>query len=445
MIVTNAEAVDRLLSRARTLGAGAADASVSEGLSMSAEVRMGAFEGVERSEGRSAALRAFFGHRQAAASTSDVSPTGLDALAERVVAMARAAPEDPWCGLADPALQGRAEGDLDPYDPTELSAEQLEEIARTCEDAARSVTGVSNSAGASAYWGRSTLAFGDSNGFRGDFRSSSFGHGVAVVAERDGARERDYAGRGMRHFADLPDPAQIGREAGERTVRRIGARRIETTRAAVLFEPRVARGLIGSMLGAITGPAIARGVSFLKDRLGSRVFAEGIEIVDDPLRRRGAGSHLFDGEGVVARRHLLVEDGVLTTWLLNSASARQLGLTTTGHATLPHGGPPGVSASNVWLQPGPRTPQDLLAGAGGGLMVTETFSPSLNPNTGDWSVGVAGFWQTPDGDGFPVSEITVAGNMLDIYARLVPASDLEFRGSLDTPSILVDALTVAGA
>jgi PmbA protein len=256
--------------------------------------------------------------------------------------------------------------------------------------------------------------------------------------------ENGYDGRSTRWEADLPSPEAIGAEAGRRAAGRLGARKIASTTAPVIFENRLAGSLMGPLIGAISGPAIARGTSFLKDKLGQRIFAKGVDIVDDPHRLRGLGSSPFDDEGVGNRRTALIDDGVLTTWLLNSASARQLGLATTGHASRGLAGPPGVSPSNLTFQPGDRNQAQLMADAGTGLLVTSMFGPSLNGNTGDWSVGCSGFWFENGEIAYPVTEITVAGNLIEVFGRIVPGSDLEIRGASNAPSLLIDNLAIAG-
>lgn len=438
------DALDAVLAHARAAGADAADASVSVSESLSVDVRMGAFEGVERSESRSVGLRAFVGKRQAGATSSDLSPDALKALAERVVAMAKLAPEDPYCGLLDPAERATAAPELDTHDDARPDADALEAMALAMEGAALSVAGITNSSGAGASWSAGSVALRTSDGFAGQSRASSYSIGASPVAERDGKMERDYEGRTTRFFAELPAPADLGRRAGERATARLGSRKLESRKAPVIFENRIASRIIGPMLGAISGAAVARGVSFMKDRLGQPVFAKGVVIEDDPFRRRGLASRPFDGEGAPGVRRNLIDDGVLTTWLTNAAAARQLGLKSTGHATLGHGGPPGISSSNVTLMPGDRDLAALMRDAGSGVLVTEMFSPALNANNGDWSVGFSGFWFENGAIAFPVSEITVAGNLLDIYARLIPGADLERRGSVDAPSILVDGLAIAG-
>jgi PmbA protein len=438
------DAVDRLLSRAKALGADGADAAVSDRQSLSVSVRLGKLEGVEREESRSAGLRVLIGQRQAGASTSDFSPAALDALAERVVAMARLAPEDPWTGLPVPGETASEIADLALHDPSEPTLDRLESRAVVCERAALDIEGVTNSAGASADWGAGRALYGATNGFRGAWQSSSWHVGTAVLAERGDHKERDYESRGARRERDLPDAASIGREAGERAVLRLGSRKRESCIAPVIFENRVASRFLAMLAGAISGAAVARGVSFLRDAMGQQVFAPGIEIIDDPLVPGGWGSRPFDGEGLAGRARTVIEDGLLTTWLLNRAAAAQLGLVSTGHASLNPGGPPGVSASNLTLTPGDLSLDMLMSEAGEGLLVQETLSPSFNPNTGDYSVGVSGQWFELGRPVHPVSEMTVAGNMADIFARLVPGGDLENRSSMNSPSVLIDALTVAG-
>ena len=436
--------LDDLIGMARKAGAEASDVSLSGSESLSVEVRLGELEGVERSESSSVALRALIGKRQSAATSTDLSRRGLQELAERVVAMAKLAPEDKYCGLADKALLAKNFPDLDLEDSAAPDAKALEEMARACEDAGRAVNGVTNSEGAGADYNRGSSAYASSDGFFGAKRGTSYGVGAAMLAERDGAKEVGYDSKNERFFAELPAPASLGVVAGERAVSQLSARKIDSCKAPVIFENRLAGAIIRPLLGAISGGAVARGVSFLKDKLGQRILPAGFQIEDDPLRPRGMASRAFDGEGVATQKRYLIEDGVLTTWLLNTSAALQLGLTSTGHATLGHGGPAGIGSSNLTVKPGQGTFEDLLKQAGKGLIVTTTFSPSINANTGDYSVGVAGFWFENGEKQFPVSEVTIAGNFLDIYSRLVVGGDLERRGGLDTPSLLIDELTIAG-
>jgi PmbA protein len=434
-----------LVGAALKAGADAAEAVFANRRALSVTVRMGDLEEVEREESRDLGLRVFVGRRQATVSGSDISPEARARLVERAVAMARLAPEDPYAGFAPQEKLARGPfPDLDLYDETEPSAERLEERARIAEEAARAVEGVTNTDGGTASWSTGEWRLVTSAGFEGPHRASAFSLSASAIAGEGPEMERGGEGRSVRWQDDLPAAEQIGAEAGRRAVQRLGARKIASTTAPVIFENRLAASLLGPLIGAISGPSVARGVSFLKDKLGQPVFAKGINVVDDPHKPRGLGSSPFDDEGVANELRALIDDGVLTTWLLNSASARQLGMQTTGHASRGLAGPPGVSTSNLTLMPGEKDRAQLMRDAGEGLLVTSMFGPSLNANTGDWSVGCAGFWFEGGELAWPVTEITVAGNLLDIYARLVPGSDLEIRGSTNAPSLLVDGLAIAG-
>ncbi|MDX2274752.1 MAG: TldD/PmbA family protein [Hyphomonadaceae bacterium] len=440
-------ALGALLDHARKAGAGSAEASFSARESVSAEVRCGELEGMEREESRSVALRAFIGKQQAAASSTDLSSAGLKALAERVVAMAKAAPEDPYCGLLD--AKYRASGpfeDLEQADTARPSAEQLRDMALACEAATFVSPEISRekSGGAGASSDYNFFVYATSDGFEGSDASTTYSLGAQPIAERDGKMERDYEYRTKRFLADLPDAAAIGRTAGERALARLGPRKLESSRAPVIFANRRAGSLLSPLIGGISGNSIARGTSFLKNKLGQRVFAPGFELKEDPFIKRAIGSMAFDGEGCAVKRNLLVDDGVITMWLLNSATARQLKLEPTGHATSGHGGPPGIAAANLAVKPGKDDLAGLMKNAGKGLYVTEMFSPALNMNTGDWSVGVSGFWFEHGEIAYPVSEVTVAGALLDIYARMIPGADLDNRGALEIPSMLIDDLAIGG-
>jgi PmbA protein len=434
-----------LITAATKAGADAADAVLASRQSLSIGVRMNALEEVEREEARDLGLRVFVGKRQAVVSGSDISKAARTKLVERAVAMARLAPEDPYASLADPALLAKApHRDLDLYDPTEPSPEALEALARTAEASALSTEGVTNSDGGSAAWSSTEWQLMTSAGFYGHHKSSGFSISASVIAGDGAQMERGGEGRSTRWQSDLPGASEIGLDAGRRAVARLGARKIASTTAPVIFENRLAISLFGPLIGAISGPSVARGVSFLKDKLHQNVFAPGIRISDDPFRLRGLGSSPFDDEGVAGQTLDLVSDGVLNTWLLNTASARQLGMTSTGHASRSMAGAAGVSTNNLTVHPGSRDLDGLMQDAKAGLLVTSMFGPSLNPNTGDWSIGVSGVWFEDGQAAYPVTEVTVAGNLIEIYARLVPGSDLEIRGAANSPSILIDAMAIAG-
>lgn len=437
--------LSELVAAALKAGADAAEAVSAERAALSVGVRNGALEDVEREESRDLGLRVFIGRRQATVSASDLSEATRDRLVERAVAMARLAPEDPYAGLAPrDRLACGPFADLDLYDPSRRDAAALEAVAAEAEAAALAVPGVARSEGGHASASTSRWRLVTSHGFDGAYHGSAFSLGVGVIAEKDGAMERGGEHRAARHLADLPPPGDIGAEAGRRAVARTGPRKIASTTAPVIFENRVAMQILSPLIGAVSGPSVARGASFLRDRLGQAVLPKGIDLVDDPFRPRGLGSTPFDDEGVAVARQAIIADGVLTTWLLNSAAAAQLGMASTGHASRGLAGPPGVSTHSLHLEPGDRDLDGLMAEAGTGLLVTSMFGPSLNPHTGDWSAGVSGFWFENGAVAWPVSEVTVAGRLTELYARLQRGSDLEFRGANNSPSLMFDAVAIAG-
>ncbi|MEP7210741.1 MAG: TldD/PmbA family protein, partial [Alphaproteobacteria bacterium] len=388
----NTDLLQALIARTLKAGADACDVRLSESASLSVEVRNGELEQVEREESRGLALRALVGRRHAHVSGTDLSPAALDALSERVVAMARMAPEDKYCGIPDASEVSSARPDLDLDCDDTPAAEVLEERAREGEAAALAVKGVKQTGHSGASWSASRSWVAASNGFAAERSGGMSSIAVMAIAERDGAMERDYDSRSERRKAKMPTPTEIGRIAGERAAARLGPQKLDSQTAAVIFERRLASSLLSAFIGAISGPAVARGVSYLKDKLGKPVWAPGVNVIDDPLKRGGFGSRGYDGEGREVSRKALIENGVLTQWLLNGPSARQLGLTPNGFASMGFGDPPGVTTSNLDLQPGSRDLDGLMADAGKGLLVTDMFGPSLNPNTGDYSVGVSGFW-----------------------------------------------------
>ncbi len=434
-----------LLEAARKAGADAADALFVEGISSSVSYRLGKLEDVERSESYDLGLRVFVGQKVAFVSSTDFSADALAGLPGRAVAMARLAPEDRFAGLAPTDRLARDIPQLDLEDAAEPSAELLIERARSVEGAALAVKGVTNSEGGGASFSRSAVALATSTGFYGRYAGTSHSIGVAVLAGEGTGMERDYDHASARHAGDLRDPADIGRTAGEKAVGRLNPRSMPSQAIPVIFHPEEAAGLVGHFSGAISGAAIARGVSFLKDRLGQPVFAPGVRVMDDPHRRRGLRSKPFDGEGVANQRIALIDDGKLTTWLLDCASARQLGLQTTGHAARGTGGPPSPSTTNLYLEAGKLSPRDLMADIKQGFYVTELMGMGVNGVTGDYSRGAAGFWIENGEIAFPVSEVTIAGNLKDMFASLVPASDLEFRHGTNSPTVRIEGMTLAGA
>ncbi|MFN0022877.1 MAG: TldD/PmbA family protein [Parvularculaceae bacterium] len=430
---------------ARRAGADAADAVLYHAVSSSVSWRMGALEDVERSEGADLGLRIMVGKRQAIVSTTDVSRTRLESLIERCAAMAKAAPEDPYVGLAPIERLARAPfPDLDLGDYLEPSTEELKRRAAECEAAALGVAGVTNSSGAGASYGEGRKWFATSHGFFGEAGSSSHSVSVSVIAGYDAGMERDYDYDSKTHYADMKAPAAIGLRAGALTVERLSPRRARSGRALVLFDNRLSNSLVGHLAGAANGAAIARGVSFLKTKKGERILPKGSFVVDDPFIRRGHGSRPFDGEGLSASAYNVIEDGVLTEWFLNSAQARQLGLETNARATRGVSGGPGSGPTNLYLKPGALSFEALMKKMGTGLLVTDMFGPQVNSNTGDYSVGCSGFRIEDGAKAYPVSEITIAGNLFAMYGALEAANDLEFRGSVNAPSLFVGEMTVAG-
>jgi PmbA protein len=437
--------LEDLIGKAKRLGAEAADAVVFNSASMSVSYRLGKLEDVERSESSDLGLRVFIGKHQAAVASTDLSPRALDALAERAVAMAKTTPEDKYCGLAPRELLAKSWPELDLVDANEPSSEQLVEFARACEAAALEVPGINNSEGATGGWGKGGVSLVTSEGFAGSYASTSTSISTSVLAGEGTNMERDYDFTSAHYLSDLDDPVKVGRSAAARTLRRLNPRKVKSQAVPVVYDPQVANSLVGHLAGAISGSSIARGTSFLKDKMGQQVFARGVKIIDDPHIKRGMRSKPFDGEGVANRKWELIEDGVLQTWLLDTASARQLGLTTTGHAARGTGGPPSPSVTNLYLAAGTQTPEDLIGGIREGLYLTELIGMGVNGITGDYSRGAAGFWIENGKITYPVSEITIAGNLKDMFMRLTPANDLKFKYGTNAPTILVEGMTIAGS
>lgn len=436
--------LDDLIGRARKAGADAADAVLVESVSMSLAQRLGQPERLERAESHDLGLRVFIGKRQAIVSSTDNAPAMLDELVERAIAMARSVPEDPYCGLADPDQLATEVPDIDLCDPEEPAPDTLVERARAAEEAARAVEGVTNSEGAEADWGRSTIALAASNGFTGSYAVSRHSVSVSVLAGEGTHMERDYDYSSAVFGADLDDPAAVGRRAGERAVKRLNPRKVATAQLPVIYDPRVANSLIGHLASAINGAAIARGTSFLKDSMGKRILPTGVTVTDDPHRRRGLRSKPFDGEGVANRRLDIVADGVLTSWILDLRSARQLGLASTGHAARGTSSPPSPATTNLYLAPGTRSPEELIGEVARGFYVTELIGFGVNGVTGDYSRGASGFWIEDGALAYPVSEVTIAGNLKEMFLNLTPANDLIFRYGTDAPTVRVDGMTIAG-
>lgn len=436
--------LDDLLGKAKIAGAETADAVYHESRSLSAGVRLGQPEDVESSESREVGLRVMIGRRQACVSTTDFSADAIRQLVDRAVSMARLAPEDRYCGLADPGQLATEPFDPDLLDSVHFSMADLLERARTCEAAALAVKGVSNSEGANAARSMGLTAYAATNGFTGYGVAGSHSISAVAIAGEGTGMERDYDYGAAPHFSDLQDAVEIGRRAGERAVRRLNPIKLESQSLPIVYENRIANSLLGHFSAAINGAAIARGTSFLKDKMGQKIFSPGIDIIDDPLRRRGFRSRWFDMEGVAGTRRKLIDQGQLTTWILDCATARQLGLTTTGHATRGLTSPPSPAATNLYMAAGQQSLDALLSGIKRGVFVTEMMGSSVNGLTGDYSRGAAGFLIENGHLTTPVSEITIAGNLNDMFRNITPASDLEFRRGTDAPSVLVEGMTIAG-
>ena len=436
--------IEDLLRAARRQGADAADAVHIDSRSLEASVRLGELEHLERSESRTVGLRVFVGRRQAAVASADRSPDIVEGLVERAVAMARAAPEDPYSGLADPGQLAVGRPELDIHDPDLPDGEALVAKAREAEEAARAVAGVTNSNGGHAGWSERHMVLAASNGFTGGYRRSGHSISVSVLAGEGVGMETDHDFSAAVHAEDMEAPATVGRRAGERTVRRLGARKLDTATLPVVFEQRIAGSLLGHLAGAINGAFVTRGTSFLKDALGSRILPAGTDLVDDPLRPRGHASKPFDAEGLATGRRLLVEDGVLRSWLLDLSSARQLGLESTASASRGAGGPPSPSATNLHLGPGTKSAEALIGEVGEGLFVTDLIGMGVNLVTGDYSRGAAGYAIRNGELAEPVSEVTIAGRLRDMLLGLEAAGDLVFRGAVNAPTLRIEGMTVAG-
>ena len=435
------ERARELVDLARAAGADAADVVVAASRSAGVEVREGKVEDTEASENDAFSLRVLVGRRAASVSAN----RGGDArtLAERAVAMARVSPENPHAGLAPADRRARDWPDLDLADPTAPSREAMVERALSCEAAALAVPGVAKSSGAAFGRSVSGAVLATSDGFEGAFQSTRSSASVSAIAGEGDAMERDYDFDFARHLADLRDVSEIGARAGARAVARMNPRTVVSQSVPVLYDPRVARGLVGHMLGALNGASVARGTSLFREKRGERVAASGITVLDEPHIVRGPASRPFDGEGMAMEALTLIEGGVLTQFLLDTASARELSMVPNARGSRAGSGTTPTSTNTVLL-PGSRSPDEMIADMGTGFLVTELIGQGVNLVTGDYSRGASGFWIENGAVAYPVSEVTVAGNLLDMLMRMEPASDLDRRFGTDAPSVLVEGLTIAG-
>ncbi|MEM7318364.1 MAG: TldD/PmbA family protein [Pseudomonadota bacterium] len=436
-----------LLDAARKAGADTADALVVHGSSVSVEVRTGNLEHAERSEGTDLGLRVLLGRRQAIVSASDSRPETLAAMAERAVAMAREAPEDPYAGLADAEQlsQNIDATSLDLFDATpEPQAETLMQDALTAEAAALAVDGVTQVSDAAAGYGEHRVYMAATNGFSGGYARTSRSISCVAISGSGTEMERDYDGDSRAHQKDLRPAAEIGRIAAERAVQSAGARKPHTGNYPVVYDERISSSLIGHLLAACNGAAVARGSSWLKDSLGEQVLPVDLSVTEDPHRPRAFGSRPFDGEGLPTRVRNIVDQGVLTGWTLDLSSARKLGMEPSANAARGVSSPPSPSNWNIALTQGTVSREDLLRDMGSGLLVTSLIGSTINPNTGDYSRGASGFWVENGEIAYPVNECTIAGNLNDMLRRIVPANDARTYLSRVVPSLLVEGMTIAG-
>lgn len=436
------ERAGELIDRAIQAGADAADAVVVRGRSSSVSVRLGQVEGTEASESDDFSLRVFVGKRVASVSANP--GFDLKVLAERAVAMAKASPEDPFAALAAEGDLAKEWPDLDLFDPTEVSADQLTEAALAAEAAALAVSGITNSGGAGASAGMGGLVLATSHGFSGAYSASRFGRSVSVIAGEGTKMERDYDFDSSLYFAELRDAEEIGREAAARAVRRLNPRQVPTAKnVTVVYDPRVARGIAGHIAGAINGASVARKTSFLRDRMGKQVLKAGLSVTDDPLIVRGPSSRPFDGEGVTGKRLAMIEDGVLQHWFLSTSTANELGLKTNGRGV--RGGTSVSPAStNLALEPGDMSPEDLIRSVGNGFYVTELIGQGVNMVTGEYSRGASGYWIENGELTFAVSEVTIASNLVDMFLRITPANDIDRSFGVAAPTLAIEGMTLAG-
>ena len=433
-----------VIARARKLGADSCDALAIDAQGTDIEMREGEIEKLERTESRGLGLRVFIGQSSALISGSVFTPESLNRLAETAVAMARATPPDPFAGACRPELLARNLPQLDLVSSYLPDSDRLKALALDVEGAALAVKGVTKSGGASASASQRKIALVTSAGFGQTYERTSVSLSVSAIAGEGTGMERDYDYSAACHFDDLKTPQEVGKSAGERAVKRLHARKIASQSVPVIYDKRVASSLLGHLSSAINGAAIARGTSFLKSHMGQQILSKGISIIDDPLRLRGLASRPFDGEGLSCSRRELIADGILMGWVLDLRSSRQLGLAPTGNGSRGLSSPPGPSTSNLHLEPGQLSPEQMIASIKQGLYITELIGNSVNMVTGDYSRGASGFWIENGQLAFPVSEITIAGNLRDMFMTLEPANDLIFKSSTNAPSCRVEGLTIAG-
>jgi PmbA protein len=433
-----------VVARAKRRGADAADALAVDGRSLDVSIENRKVEKIEQSESRDVGLRVFVGQSSAIISSGVMDPRSLDQMVERAIDMAKLAPPDEFAGIADSEQLARSFPALDLVDTKQFTATELQKMAEDLEEVALAVPGVTKSAGSGAYSSYGAYALATSNGFSGGYDRSTYGYSVSAIAGSGTNMERDYDGHGATHFSDVEPIEKIGRTAGERAVKRLNPRKLTSQSVPIIYDRRVATSLVSHCLGAINGASVARGTSFLKGDLGKRIFRETINIIDDPLRVRGSASKPFDGEGLPVKRRHLIENGMLPSWIMDLRAARKLKMTPSGQGSRGLTSPPGPTTTNVYMEAGSETPESMIKSLKKGLLVNEFIGSTVNMVTGDYSRGASGFWIENGEIAYPVSEITIAGNLRDMFMSITPASDLIFRGSFSVPSCLVEGMTIAG-
>ncbi len=429
-----------------TLKAGASDCDVvlakSHGKSISC--RFQKIEDLDESNEKTIGIRALVDHRQAFVSSSDIETDNVDKLVTKCVEMAKLAPIDDTAVLGDSSMFEHDAPDLDLFEKEEVNTETLIEAVKECEDAALSVKGITNSEGAGASSSKGEFFLATSNGFQGGYQSSSSSVSCSVLAGQGQDMERDYEYAVKRHISDLPSAKEIGLTAAEKTLKRLNAKKISSTKLPVVFDKRISNDLLGYLASSISGTSIARGTSFLKDSLGKQIFNKDVTIIDDPAINRGLGSKPFDGEGVKVEKRELVSNGKLNTWILNTSTAKKLGLKTTGNASRSVGSPPGVSTSNLYMTNGLKSYDDILSSINYGFYATELIGMGVNLVTGDYSMGASGMLIEKGEITHAVSEVTIASNLKEIFMNLSAANDLEFKYRTNAPTVLIESMTLAG-
>ncbi len=441
---TPLEIVATIVEKAIKKGADSADAVGFDSSNVGISVRKGNIENIERSESESFGLRVIIGKKQAIVSSNDPSDAALDEMVNRCFEMAKLSQEDPYTEIAESFLLSKTLPDLDLYDANEPSIDKLTDIAKRTEEAALAVKGINNSEGADAGYGKSNIALATSNGFAHEYKSSSSSFSVSVIAGDGTKMERDYDYSSARHYADLDSPETIGKSAAERTLKRLNPKIPPTGRFPIIFDKRVSKSIVGSFASAINGAAIARGTSFLKEQMGKQIFPTNISIINDPFIVRGLASRPFDAEGLAGKKINLIENGVLQEWLLDLRSAKKLGLQTNGNASRGTASAPSPSSSNLYMENGSETVENIISDIKEGLYIIETFGMGINLVTGDYSQGASGFWIENGKISYPVSELTIAGTFQEMFKNIIPANDLEFKYGTNCPTLRIDGMTVAG-